>query len=249
MAIETKQTDMDIKDFQISIDEMSQAGVNFGHKTSRLHPKMQPYILKVKDSVHFIDLEKSAQALKEAINLIRKIVMDGKTVLMVGTKIHLRDMLEETAIDCGLPYVKERWIGGTFTNFEEIRKRIQYFKDLEAKTKEADFEKNYTKKERSMMNKEIARLKMKFGGIKEMEKLPEALFALDMKKDAIAIKEARDKGIKVIALADTNVNPTLADYPIPANDDAVSSVKYILGKIKEAVLEVRPGLKTQEEKK
>ena len=99
------------------------------------------------------------------------------------------------------------------------------------------------------MNKEIARLKMKFGGIKEMEKLPEALFALDMKKDAIAIKEARDKGIKVIALADTNVNPTLADYPIPANDDAVSSVKYILGKIKEAVLEVRPGLKTQEEKK
>ena len=249
MAIETKQTDMDIKDFQISIDEMSQAGVNFGHKTSRLHPKMQPYILKVKDSVHFIDLEKSAQALKEAINLIRKIVMDGKTVLMVGTKVHLRDMLEETAIDCGLPYVKERWIGGTFTNFEEIRKRIQYFKDLEAKTKEVDFEKNYTKKERSMMNKEIARLKMKFGGIKEMDKLPEALFALDMKKDAIAIKEARDKGIKVIALADTNVNPTLADYPIPANDDAVSSVRYILGKIKEAVLEVRPSLKTQEEKK
>jgi len=248
MAIETKQTDMDIKDFQISIDEMSQAGVNFGHKTSRLHPKMQPYILKVKDSVHFIDLEKSAQALKEAINLIRKIVMDGKTVLMVGTKVHLRDMLEETAIDCGLPYVKERWIGGTFTNFEEIRKRIQYFKDLEAKTKEVDFEKNYTKKERSMMNKEIARLKMKFGGIKEMDKLPEALFALDMKKDAIAIKEARDKGIKVIALADTNVNPTLADYPIPANDDAVSSVRYILGKIKEAVLEVRPSLKTQEKK-
>ncbi|MFA5743088.1 MAG: 30S ribosomal protein S2 [Candidatus Paceibacterota bacterium] len=249
MAIETKQTDMDIKDFQISIDEMSQAGVNFGHKTSRLHPKMQPYILKVKDSVHFIDLEKSAQALKEAINLIRKIVMDGKTVLMVGTKVHLRDMLEETAIDCGLPYVKERWIGGTFTNFEEIRKRIQYFKDLEAKTKEVDFEKNYTKKERSMMNKEIARLKMKFGGIKEMDKLPEALFALDMKKDAIAIKEARDKGIKVIALADTNVNPTLADYPIPANDDAVSSVRYILGKIKEAVSEVRPSLKIQEEKK
>lgn len=245
MSTEIKQKDMDTKDFQISIEEMSQAGVNFGHKTSRLHPKMQPYILKVKDSVHFIDLEKSAQALKEAFNIIRKITMEGKEILMVGTKVHLRDMLEQTAKDCGFPYVKERWIGGTFTNFEEIKKRIQYFKDLEAKTKEADFEKNYTKKERSMINKEIARLQMKFGGIKEMDKLPEALFVLDMRKDAIAIKEARDKGIKVIALADTNVNPSLADYPIPANDDAVSSVKYILNKLQEAVLEVRPNLKSQ----
>jgi len=247
MSTEIKQTDMDTKDFQISIDEMSQAGVNFGHKTSRLHPKMQPYILKVKDSVHFIDLEKSAQALKEAINLIRKIKMEGKEVLMVGTKVHLRDLLEAAAKECDFPYVKERWIGGTFTNFEEIKKRIQYFKDLEAKTKELDFEKKYTKKERSMINKDIERLRMKFEGIKNMEKLPEALFVLDMRKDAIAIKEARDKGIKVIALADTNVNPALADFPIPANDDAISSVKYILNKLKEAVLEVKPAPKKKEE--
>jgi small subunit ribosomal protein S2 len=249
MAIEIKQTTMDTKDFQISIEEMSQAGVNFGHKASRLHPKMQPYILKVKDSVHFMDLEKSAQSLKDALNLIRKIVMDGKSVLMVGTKVHLRNMLEESAKECGFPYVKERWIGGTFTNFEEIRKRIQYFKDLEAKTKETDFEKNYTKKERSMMNKEIARLNLKFGGIKDMEKMPEALFVLDMKKDAIAISEARKKGVKVIAIADTNVDPTKADFPIPGNDDAVSSVRYILGKVKEAVLEVRPNTSSQAEQK
>lgn len=234
---------MDTKEIQISIEEMSQAGVNFGHKASRLHPKMQPYILKVKDSVHFIDLEKSAQGLKDALNLIRKITMDGKTVLMVGTKVHLRGMVEECAKECGFPYVRERWIGGTFTNFEEIRKRIQYFKDLEAKTKESDFEKNYTKKERSMINKEIARLTLKFEGIKDMDKLPEAIFVLDMRKDAIAVSEAQKRGIKIIAIADTNVDPTKADIAIPANDDAISSVRYILNKIKEAVLEVRPSLK------
>jgi small subunit ribosomal protein S2 len=247
MAVETNQITMN-KDIQISIDEMSQAGVNFGHKTSRLHPKMQQYILKVKDSVHVIDLDKTAQALKDALNLIRKNVMDGKSVLFVGTKVHLRDLLEKTAKDCGFPYVKERWIGGTFTNFDEIKKRVQYLKDLENKTKEAEYEKNYTKKERSMMNREIARLNLKFRGIKEMDRLPAALFVLDMKKDSIAISEAGKMGIKIIAIADTNVNPMLADYPIPANDDAISSVKYILNKISEVVAEVRPDTRTSAEK-
>jgi len=137
-----------------------------------------------------------------------------------------------------LPYVAERWLGGTFTNFEVIKKRIEYFKDLEKKKTEGELEK-YPKTEKAKIDRQLRNLELKFGGIKNLEKLPDAIFVLDMKKDAAAVKEAKMKGIKVIGIADTNVDPTLADFPIPANDDAISSVKYILDKVKEVILKTK----------
>ena len=225
-------------DFRINVEEMGKAGLHFGHKTSKVHPKMFPFIFGVRNTVHIIDLEKTKQKLEEALKFIQELVLQNKTILFVGTKPQIKDLVKEIASELGYPYVNERWLGGTFTNFEVIKKRAEYLKDLEKKKAEGFFEK-YTKKERAEIEKEIQKLEKKFGGIKNMEKLPDAIFICDMVKDKLAVKEAREKGIKIIAISDTNTDPTLADYPIPANDDAVSSVKYILEKVKEAILKVK----------
>lgn len=226
----TKETD-----FKLDIEEMAEAGLHFGHRVSRVHPKMEPYLYGVRNTVHIIDLEKTKEKFEEALKFIQELISEGKVLLIVGTKIQFKEMVKEIARDCNLPYVNERWLGGTFTNFATIKKRIEYFKDLEKKKEEGELEK-YTKKERAKIDKELKDLEMKFGGIKNLETLPDAILVLDMKKDALAVKEAKRKGIKVIGIADSNVDPTLADYPIPANDDAISSVKYILEKIKEVIL-------------
>ena len=159
---------------------------------------------------------------------------EGKILMLIGTKIQAKSLVKKMAEDLDLPYVSERWLGGTFTNFKVIKQRIDYFKDLKEKRDKKEFEK-YTKKERIKIDQELEDLEMKFGGIKSLEKIPDAIFVLDMKKDGVAAKEARMKGIKVVGIADTNVDPTLADYPIPANDDAISSIKYILDKVKEVI--------------
>lgn len=224
--------------FKISLEEMAKAGVHFGHRTSRRHPKMTPYLAGVRNTIHIINLEKTAEKLKEALKFIQELIADNKILLLVGTKIQLKDLVKSIATECGLPYISERWLGGTFTNFQTISKRIEYFKDLERKKAEGGFEK-YTKKERLGIDRELRDLEIKFGGIKNLQSLPDAIFVLDMKKDEIAIREAKKKGIKVIGIAHTNVDPTLADYPIPANDDAISSVKYILEKVKEVILKAR----------
>jgi len=230
---ETKENKIDL-----NLEEMAKAGLHFGHRTSRIHPKMRPYLYGVRNTVHIIDLEKTAEKLKEALKFVETLVSEGKTLLLVGTKIQVKDLVKSAATECVLPYVAERWLGGTFTNFETIKKRIEYFKDLEKKKTEGELEK-YTKKERAEIDKELKDLELKFGGIKNLEKLPEAIFVIDMKKDILSVKEARMKGIKVIAISDTNCDPTLADYPIPANDDARSSVKYVLDKVKEAILKAK----------
>lgn len=222
-------------EFKLDPEEMAQAGLHFGHRASRSHPKMKPYIFGVRDTVYIIDMEKSAEKFEEALKFLKEFISEGKKLLLIGTKIQHRDLVLNLAKECGLPYVVERWIGGTFTNFPVISKRIKYYKELEEKKQKGELEK-YTKKERAKIDLELRNLEIKFGGIKEMEKLPEAIFVLDIKKDSLAVKEARMKGIKVIGIADTNVDPTLADYPIPANDDAISSVKYILEKVKDAIM-------------
>jgi len=227
--IKTKETD-----FKLDTEEMARAGVHFGHRISRVHPKMKPYLQGVRNTVHIISLEKTAEKLKEALKFIQELISEGKTLLLVGTKIQVKDLVKDIAKDCSLPYINERWLGGTFTNFDVIKKRVEYFKDLEKKKAEGELEK-YTKKERAKIDQELRDLEIKFGGIKNLEKLPDAIFVLDMKKDDLAVKEAKMKGIKVIGISDTNVDPTLADYPIPANDDAISSVKYILEKVKEII--------------
>lgn len=224
-----------LKPIELDTKEMAEVGLHFGHRISKLHPKMKPYIYGVKNTIHLIDLDKSALKLKEALDFIEKLIADGKTLLLVGTKIQVKAKIKEMAEELSLPYVSERWLGGTFTNFEEMKKRLDYFKDLREKKEKADLG-NYTKKEKMEMEKELQKLELKFGGLQNLKKLPEAVFVVDMKKDKLACKEARRKGIRVIGIADTNIDPSLADYPIPANDDAISSLNYILGKVKEAII-------------
>jgi len=229
----TKKTKTE--DFNLDLEEMARAGLHFGHKTSNAHPKMKPYLASVRNTVHIIDLEKTAEKFKEALKFIGELISDGKTLLLVGTKIQTKEEVKKVATECGIPYVNERWLGGTFTNFDSIKKRINYFKELEKKKAEGGLEK-YTKKERANFDKELKDLAVKFGGIKEMERLPDAIFVMDMRKDLLSVKEARAKGVKVIGISDSNIDPNLADYPIPANDDATSAVKYVLEKVKEVVM-------------
>jgi len=222
-------------EFNLDPKEMVRAGLHFGHRTSRIHPKMKPYIFGVRNTVHIIDLEKTAEKFKEALQFIKKLISENKVLLFVGTKIQIRKLVKDVAKACDLPCITERWLGGTLTNFKTIKKRIEYFKEMEEKKKKGEFEK-YTKKERAKIDQELKNLELKFGGIKNLEKLPDAVFILDMKNDSLAVKEARKKGLMIIAVADSNADPTLADYPIPANDDAISSVEYILEKVKETIL-------------
>jgi len=232
-------------EFNIDTEEMAKAGLHFGRRTSKANPKMKPYLYGVRNTIHIIDLEKTKEKLVQALLFIKNLISENKILLVVGTKIQVKELVKNFATECSLPYINERWLGGTFTNFGIIKKRIDYFKDLEKKKAEGELEK-YTKKERAKIDKILKDSEKKFGGIKDLEKLPDAIFVLDMKKDALAVKEARMKGIKVIGIANTNIDPTLADYPIPANDNAISSVKYILDKAKEVILSAK--LKAKSEK-
>lgn len=222
------------KKFNIDLEQMIQAGVHFGHSPSKLHPKMKPYLYGIRNTINIIDLDQTAQKLSQALEFIQNLIKNNKKMVLVGTKIQVRDLTKKIAEQCDLPYVTERWIGGTFTNFKNISKRIAYLKDLEQKREQGEFEK-YTKKERAKIDHEIQTLEKKFGGLKTLEEIPEAILVLHMRKDQLAVREARQKGVKIIGIADTNIDPTRADYPIPANDDAISSVEYILNKVKEVV--------------
>lgn len=228
----------------LDLEEMAKAGLYIGHKTSKIHPKMEPYLFGSRNGIHIINLEKTKEGLEETLKFIQNLISENKTLLIVGTKIQVKDLVKNMATECGIPYVNNRWLGGTFSNFSVIKRRIDYFKDLENKKTQGEFEK-YTKKERAEINKKIKKMEIKFGGIKNLEKLPDAVFILDMKKDILATKESRQMGVKIIGISDTNVDPNLADYPIPANDDALSSVNYILEKVKEVILKT----KSKQEKK
>jgi small subunit ribosomal protein S2 len=222
------------KDIKLSVEEMEKAGVNFGHKVSKLHPKMKQYVSGVKNNVHMFDLEKTKIELEKALTVISKLVADGKSIVFIGTKIQLKAIVQTGAEESGVPYVTERWLGGTFTNFETIQKRVNYFKDLEKKRETGELEK-YTKRERLDFDREIAKLKVKFEGIRNMAKLPDAVIIFGIDKDITAAREAKKKGIKIIGIVDTNVNPDIVDYPIPANDDAIMSVSYIIEQVKGAI--------------
>ena len=233
-------------DFNIKLDEMKKAGLQFGHRTSRAHPKMRQFLQGVRNTIHIIDIEKTAEKLKQTLAFIQELISDNKIILFVGTKVQVKDLVEEIASACKMPYVTDRWLGGTFTNFEIIKKRIEYFKDLQKKKEDGELEK-YTKKEKAKIEREIAGLAKRFEGMRDLTKFPDAIFVIDMKKDALAIKEARQKNIKVIAIADTDVNPDLTDSFIPANDDAISSVTYILEKVKEVILNTKPKVVVKKE--
>jgi len=228
-------------DYGISIEEMRKVGVNFGHRISKCHPKMKPYVVGVKgsDHINMIDLEKTKEHFIKTLDFLSGFIKEGKTIIFVGTKVPARKLVKEIAKECKMPYVVSRWLGGTLTNFSIMQKRIKYFKELEEKKKSGELDK-YTKKEQLEFDRELERLEQKFGGIKDLEKLPDALFVIDMKKDELAVREAKQKGVIVIGLADTEIDPSQADYFIPANDDAISSVSYILDKIKKVVIDNKP---------
>lgn len=220
------------------VDEMMQAGIHLGHRTSKLHPRMKEYIMGIRNTVHVVDLEQTAVNLKAALDYIDELMKNNGSLLICGTKTPLINLVQGIAQECGLPYVVNRWLGGTFTNFPVITKRVNTYKDMLRQKNEGYWEK-YTKKEQVQKEKELGDLKNKFEGLVGVEKLPDAVFICDLIKDKLCLKEAKMKGIKTIGIVDTNADPLLVDYPIPANDDAITSVKFILDKVKEVVLKYK----------
>ncbi|MFH0856827.1 MAG: 30S ribosomal protein S2 [bacterium] len=218
--------------------EMLKAGVHFGHKKSKRYPKMEPYIYTTRAGINVIDLNKTLEKLEETLKAVKKLSSEGKVLLFVGTKKQAQKIIKKYALECGMPYVINRWVGGAFTNFSVFRKNIKKYLDLQDKMNKGDLDK-YTKKERIGFKREIERLESIVGGLSMMDKLPDAIFVVDTKKDKIAIKEANRLKIPVISICDTNSNPVDIKWVIPANDDAVKSIELITGLIAEAVKEGR----------
>lgn len=219
-----------------SMTEMLQAGVHFGHKISKRHPKMEPYLYLIRNGVSIIDLEKTAQKLEEALKFIEDTVSKGGTVLFLGTKRQAQSIIKKYALECNMPYVTERWLGGTITNFGVISKLIRKFTEMKAKKAAGEYEK-YTKKEQMEFDKEIGRLEKIVGGIEKLNKLPDIIYLVDIRNEQTALAEANRKKIKTVAICDTNVNPQKVNYAIPANDDATKSIDLITHLVCEAVKE------------
>lgn len=212
------------------------SGAHFGHQLSRRHPKMEPYIFTAKSGFHIINLELTQEKLKEALAFVTKIVANGGTILFLGTKKQAQPIITKSAKDCGMPYIVERWLGGTFTNFGEIRRLIKKFTDLKKKKASGELDK-YTKKEKLEFDREIEKLDKMVGGIENLNRVPDAVFICGLKKEKTALNEAIKKNIPIVAMCDTNDNPDKINYPIPANDDAVKSIGLIVDLIGQAVKE------------
>lgn len=220
------------------IKDLLEAGVHFGHQSSRWNPKMKKFIFASRNGIHIIDLQKTLRALQEAQRVVRDVTLNGDRVLFVCTKKNLRLIVEQDAARSNSFFVTERWLGGMLTNFTTIKKQIRRLKDLERGLDEGAYE-FYTKKEQLMLRREREKLEKYLSGVKDMGRLPGAVFVIDAKKESIAIKEANKLGIPVIAIADTNADPDVIDFPIPGNDDAIRSVSVITGSIAEAIEQAR----------
>jgi small subunit ribosomal protein S2 len=223
---------------ETQIQDLLEAGVHFGHQSSRWNPKMRRFIFTARNGIHIIDLKKTASLLDEAKQAVRDITLAGERVLFVCTKKQLRPIIEQDAQRCNSLFVTERWLGGMLTNFQTIKKQIRRLKDLERGIEEGAYE-FYTKKEQLMLAREREKLNKYLVGVKDMARLPGALFVIDARKELIAIKEANKLGIPIIAITDTNADPDLIDYPIPGNDDAIRSVAVMTGAIAEAIEQAR----------
>ncbi len=230
----------------ISMKQLLEAGVHFGHQTRRWNPKMAQYIFTERNGIYIIDLQKTVRKIDEAYMFVRDIALEGKTVLFVGTKKQAQESIESEAKRCGMYYVNNRWLGGTLTNFRTIQTRIKRLNDIDAMEKNGQFE-MLPKKEVIKLCAEREKLLKNLGGIREMKKLPGALFIVDPRKERIAVQEARILGIPIVAIVDTNCDPDEIDYVIPGNDDAIRAVKLIAGKLADAVLEGKQGEQTTEE--
>ncbi len=221
----------------VDMKALLESGAHFGHKTSRWHPKMAPYIHSKRQGAHIINLEKTVEGLEAALPKITEIVKSGKKVLFVGTKKQMKDAVKELAESVDMPYVTVRWVGGTLTNVETVNRQIKKLKDLERRMASGELENRYSKLEVQRFQEEIDLLNERYGGIKEMTEQPAALIVADANEDENAIKEANTLKIPVFAIADTNVDPTNIDYIIPGNDDSIKATKLILGYFIEAIKE------------
>lgn len=219
-----------------SILEMLKAGVHFGHTTSRWHPKMAPYIFTQRNGVHVIDLEKTQEEIKKTFEAVRKMVAGGKKIVFVTTKPQAQEIVKKAAIDCGMPYLVDRWIGGFLTNFDEIKKLIQSYVEMKEKQASGELDK-YTKKEQLFIKKDLEKKDISLVGLAEVTKMPDAIFLPSLQREKTAVTEANKTGVTIIGVSDTNANPDKADYIIPANDDAIKSITLIVNLVAEAVKE------------
>lgn len=224
----------------ISMKQLLEAGVHFGHQTRRWNPKMAEYIFTERNGIYIIDLQKTVKKVEEAYDFVKSVAAEGKDILFVGTKKQAQESIESEAIRANMFYVNQRWLGGMLTNFKTIKKRIERLNTLETMEKDGTFE-VLPKKEVIQLKKEMEKLEKNLGGIKTMVNLPGALFIVDPRKEKIAIQEAHILGIPVVAIVDTNCDPEEVDFPIPGNDDAIRAVKLLTGKIADAILEGRQG--------
>jgi len=225
--------------------QLLEAGVHFGHQTRRWNPKMAPFIFMDRNGIHIIDLQQTVTRLNEAYKFIEQIAAEGGTILFVGTKKQAQEAVAEEATRCGMYFVNHRWLGGMLTNFQTIQLRIRYLRELETRRDRGDFDR-LPKKEVQRLQDDIVRLERILGGIKDMRRLPNAIFIIDTRKERTAVLEARRLEIPIIALADTNSDPDEIDYPIPANDDAIRAVRLLCAKIADAVIEGRLELEAQQ---
>jgi len=216
--------------------EMLKAGVHFGHQKSRWHPKMEKYLFGVRNGVHVIDLDKTLVELTKAANYVRGLAAKGKVVLFVGTKRQARALVRDAAERCGMPFLTERWIGGLLTNFDEFKRRMKKYKGLKEMFATGEIEK-YTKKEQSTFKKQIEKMDKYLAGLVTLDRVPDALYIADLRVEKTAVAEAKRIGVAMIAVCDSNVDPTKVEFPIPANDDAVNSIKLVVDVIAEAVNE------------
>lgn len=221
---------------EVTMKSLLQAGVHFGHQTTRWNPKMKKYIYGARNGIHIIDLQKTLRKFQEAEKVIRELARSGKTLLFVATKKQAQELIAQEAVRCGMFYINQRWLGGTMTNFSTIRKSIDRLRDLEKQEEEGEFEKLH-KKEALRKHRAIAKLNKFFRGIKTMKQLPDAIFIIDTRKEKIALAEAKNLGITILALVDTNCDPDGIDFPIPGNDDAIRSIKLFTKRIADVWVE------------
>lgn len=220
----------------ISVKQLLESGVHFGHQTKKWNPKMKKYIFGERKGIYIINLQETVKGIDKAYDFIKTMVSEGRNVLFIGTKKQAQDAVAEEALRCNMYYVNQRWLGGMLTNFSTIKARINYLKDLENKKSSGYFE-NLNKKEIASIEKEISKLTKSLGGIKEMHRIPDALFIVDPQKEHIAVKEAKKLNIPIVAMVDTNCNPDDIDFVIPSNDDAIKAVKLITSRIADAINE------------
>jgi small subunit ribosomal protein S2 len=221
----------------VSLNDLLKSGAHFGHQTSRWNPKMAPYIYTVRNDIYIMDLAKTRQMLLEAMSFAKSIAQRGGTILFVGTKRQAKDVVKQAAQAAGMPFIVTRWLGGTFTNFRTIQKTIKKMERYESDIATGAMEKNYTKKERLMVGRELIKMRSLFEGIKDMKKLPDAVVILDVKYDEIALIEAQKSNVKIIGVVDTNSSPDKIDYVIPSNDDAIKVISLIAEALSNAIIE------------